>query len=526
MGSCSLRNGGFLSAPPHTAPQNHPATTSGGGNNDNPTQEEHTVSAHTTSPTPSEPRGGEGEPPRAPWSPLKPPGAPSAAHLPQDEAGGRGAAVGALQAAAAGGRAPRHLRRGRRRHQGRARLSPARPDPNRPKPTQAGPAAPTAAMAASERSAAAPAAPRLSSARQRGRQRGDGREAVLRGGTGMGTGPGPRRHLGAAAPLPRLTGATPTPFGVPGCRLSKQGTRLCGGLGGVIGRERRCCGALLSLGLCGAEHRTRLFPHLSWGWQWGTVSILSWVTQSWQIYYTPKAFMMKPSEHKLPEITSFWYSGAEMRAASQAGSAVPHPYLIPVRAQTGPQALTRDKSQPRVQLSLPKPKLTPKCCPCVPQPSPSGTATQHCRASIGVSSHGLPFMRDAVISRARRDKNKWRWSNSPQVEQEIWRRSGSRTWISCFPLLCFSYKYITPPTEMNEKCVHLWTDPASTPESFEHRPAPLENNFIFQPTGKGIKKASCQKHQSTTTSPTDAVATLFIFRITLELPFSASCHDL
>lgn len=85
----------------------------------------------------------------------------------------------------------------------------------------------------------------------------------------MGTGPGPRRHLGAAAPLPRLTGATPTPFGVPGCRLSKQGTRLCGGLGGVIGRERRCCGALLSLGLCGAEHRTRLFPHLSWGWLWG-----------------------------------------------------------------------------------------------------------------------------------------------------------------------------------------------------------------------------------------------------------------
>ena len=35
--------------------------------------------------------------------------------------------------------------------------------------------------------------------------------------------------------------------------------------------------------------------------------------------------------------------------------------------------------------------------------------------------------------------------------EEIWGSIRSRTWISCFPLLCFNYKHITPPTDMSKR---------------------------------------------------------------------------
>lgn len=139
-------------------------------------------------------------------SPADPPaaaergGSPPAPHLPQDEAGGGGAAVRALEPAAPRRRPPRHLPRGsqetsrsRRRHR----------EPLDPNPPSTPRAAPTAAMAADPRlpRLGGPAPGGGGSAVRRGGKGRKGKEGKGRAGGGRGGVPGGRGHA-RARPIP------------------------------------------------------------------------------------------------------------------------------------------------------------------------------------------------------------------------------------------------------------------------------------------------------------------------------------
>lgn len=119
--------------------------------------------------------------------------------------------------------------------------------------------------------------------------------------------------------------------------------------------------------------------------------------------------MTNRNDHELPEITRAFgtASGAGTRAASRPGSLL---RPVPTAGPGTPQrtAGAPDKSRLRAQHSLRKLELIPSCCTCVNQPSLHRAATWHFQVSIGASLHQLPFIKNAVISRARGDKNKSR----------------------------------------------------------------------------------------------------------------------